>query len=584
MGEPKLTLHANGDSWWWNDLTLPRKAQRTNVFIAQTKDAFVKKQVRDKAKNRKFEEMFEPRDLKTKELTDYSAVYNYDLQRNEVKNLKAQKPQNMGWDDPLRGLDNAMLSAPTIVILDYVFAQSHADEIGNHLAAWSYDDTMFAHKSTAIVFTDNIGLFPPTIREFCHSFIIPASTEEERWQTGKATAKKISLAYQSGLKRALDKGDITEADFERRISEAIKIDDSMTEELVKASRGLNCQQLETALMLGILKEREFKLQYITNTKIDIIKTLGLTYIEPNTPSNHVGGYQFWKDYFYETMVKPLRNPQLAAHYGIEPLEGVILYGPPGTGKSLFARMIATEVGLPMINLNSSDFMSKYVGETEQQLRKIFSALDDFSPVIVFCDEIDALLPDRDRIGMGDSGVSSRVINMTLEALGKKRSWILIGASNYIGRMDKAAVRAGRVREIIPVFLPDAHARVAIWNVHTTIVRKIPLAEDVDKQKIADLTWMWNGAEIEQLAKDSAYNGFKENTGNVTMEHVLKAIKDHKVNIEARQENISQVVRDLKNTQRFNNSFVNMAIQSMTKEENEENKSRMDAIVEELIKP
>jgi transitional endoplasmic reticulum ATPase len=239
--------------------------------------------------------------------------------------------------------------------------------------------------------------------------------------------------------------------------------------------------------------------------------------------------------------------------------------------------------MPLSTLNGADYYSKYVGETEQNLRRIFRTLDENAPNILVIDEVEAILPNRDSLTGGDSGVSTRATNMWFEYLGKPdRKTIVIGLTNRIGAMDiKAGLRPGRFDRVIPRFLPDAYARGEVWRVHTTVNRKIPLAKDVDKQQIVDATWMWNCAEIEQLAKDSAFKAFIANAEFVTMDHVSEAISDTKVNLEVRQQTVEEIIRDIKNIQRYDASFLNQAIQSMQRGESKENASRLDALVNSI---
>lgn len=565
--------------WLWDDVALPRRAQRSTVIIMEINDPPVQRELKGYGRNGTFNEIFNPKD-KRGESIEYTSSYVYDLQRGTVRNYKAKDCPKVEWDNILAELDNALTTTTCTVIFEYVYLQSHVDQITDFLASIATDGKVNALGSVLMVLTSNMALFDPTLRKLCYCFAVPSANEAERLQIGSKLAEDLRSKLPTAAKQALEAGKITEEQFNDRVRLASAL--QMTPEFVTASRGLNSGQLQTALMLGVFKERSFRLQDITSVKIDMLKAQGLTYKEPYTPASHIGGYEYLLQEFEETIFKPLHDPERAARYGITPENGIILFGPPGTGKTKMVEYIATRAKLPVINFNASEFMSKYVGESEQKLRSIFRAINENAPVILFCDEIDALLPDRDAITMGDSGVTSRTTNQMLEELGNsKRQYIVIGATNYIRRMDKAAIRPGRFGIVFPVFLPDFVARGAIWNVHTQVVRKIPIGSDVDVKQIADATWMWNGAEIEQLAKDSAQIAFRNNTEFVNMEQVLKAIGDTKVNLKAREANVEEVIRDLKNTQRYNESFLNLAIKSMQRGESGENASRIDALVNSI---
>ena len=293
---------AKEKSWLWDHLTLPRRAQRSNTFIAQTKDAIVKKEFRNIARNGHLTELFKPADSQGKPL-EYNNVFDYDLQRNESWNLKnIPNPAHMEWDNPLKELDIALRGGPTVAIIDYVFLQNHADTISDYLAAWSQDALLYAYKSTVIVFTSNIALFNQTLRELCYSFTIPASTDGERWEIGRKTISDISAGFQA------------------KYGEPLK--EVMTEELVQASRGLNKQQVQTALMMGFFKDRKFKVEHFTELKTDIVKGHGLQYVEPKTGFERIGGYEIYKQYMRERFVAPLRDPERAVKYGIGVPRGI----------------------------------------------------------------------------------------------------------------------------------------------------------------------------------------------------------------------------------------------------------------------
>lgn len=236
----------------------------------------------------------------------------------------------------------------------------------------------------------------------------------------------------------------------------------------------------------------------------------------------------------------------------------------------------------MIPLNASDVMRSFVGQSEERQKEIIDILDALAPDVIDAEECEQMAPDRSKAIMSDSGVSRRVTNGWLDWLGRQdRKSIFIGNTNFIRDIDPAFLRAGRINEVIPVFYPDGAAREAIFNVHTSIVRKIPVGEDFDRKILADATWMSSGAEIEQICIDAAQRAFQEDAKYVTMDFFKETIQDHQINVKAREQSLQQVVEDLKNTQRYNQTFLRLALEAFQKGESEENLNRVTGLIGSL---
>jgi len=199
---------------------------------------------------------------------------------------------------------------------------------------------------------------------------------------------------------------------------------------------------------------------------------------------------------------PMKHPEIFEKLGVEPPKGVLLHGPPGTGKTLLAKAVATESEANFVLLNGPEIMSKFYGESEKKIRDIFDEAQKTAPAIIFIDEIDAIAPKREDVnGEVERRVVSQILTM-MDGLKDRGKVIVIGATNRINALDPALRRPGRFDREIEIGVPDKKGREQVLKIHT---RGMPLAEDVDIQKITSLTHGFVGADLESLTKEAAMN-------------------------------------------------------------------------------
>ncbi len=221
---------------------------------------------------------------------------------------------------------------------------------------------------------------------------------------------------------------------------------------------------------------------------------------PTVTYEDIGGLKEEIMKIREMVELPLKHPEIFETLGITPPKGVLLYGPPGTGKTLLAKAVANEAEANFYSINGPEIMNKYYGESERALRDIFEEAEKNAPSIIFIDEIDAIAPKREE-AHGD--VERRVVAQLLtlmDGLKGRGQVIVIGATNRPDDIDPALRRPGRFDREIEIGVPDRNARKEILEIKT---RGMPLAEDVDLDKIADLTHGYTGADIEALVKEAA---------------------------------------------------------------------------------
>ncbi|MCX5995825.1 MAG: AAA family ATPase, partial [Chloroflexi bacterium] len=216
----------------------------------------------------------------------------------------------------------------------------------------------------------------------------------------------------------------------------------------------------------------------------------------------IGGLQREIQRIREMIELPLKYPELFEKLGIEAPKGVLLHGPPGCGKTLIARAVANETDAYFIHVSGPEVIHKFYGESEANLRAIFEKASQNAPAIVFLDEIDAIASKREEV-RGDQQVERRVVAQLLalmDGLKSRGQVIVIGATNIPNVLDPALRRPGRFDREICLSIPDKTGRLQILNIHT---RGMPLASDVDLQKLAEITHGFVGADLEALSREAA---------------------------------------------------------------------------------
>ena len=207
----------------------------------------------------------------------------------------------------------------------------------------------------------------------------------------------------------------------------------------------------------------------------------------------------------EMIELPLKHPELFERLGIDPPKGVLLYGPPGTGKTLIARAVANESGASFFTINGPEIMSKFYGQSEENLRKTFEEAEKNSPSIIFIDEIDAIAPKREEVhGEVERRVVSQLLTL-MDGLKGRGKVIVIGATNRPDSLDPALRRPGRFDREIEIGVPDRNGRKEILQIHT---RGMPLADDVNLDYLADVTHGFVGADLAALAREAAMNALR----------------------------------------------------------------------------
>jgi len=219
----------------------------------------------------------------------------------------------------------------------------------------------------------------------------------------------------------------------------------------------------------------------------------------------IGGLEDEIQRVREMVELPMKHPQIFKKLGIEPPQGVLLHGPPGTGKTLLAKAVANETSASFFSIAGPEIISKYYGESEQQLREIFEDAKDDSPSIIFIDELDSIAPKREDVtGEVERRVVAQLLTM-MDGLDSRGQVIVIAATNRVDSVDPALRRPGRFDREIEIGVPDEVGRKEVLQIHT---RGMPLSDGVDLDHLADETHGFVGADIESLGKEAAMKALR----------------------------------------------------------------------------
>ncbi len=258
---------------------------------------------------------------------------------------------------------------------------------------------------------------------------------------------------------------------------------------------------------------------------------------PDVGWDDIGGVDDAIAMLKEGIELPFRKAEAFARLGIRPAQGFLLYGPPGTGKTLLAKAVAKEAEANFISMKSSDLLSKWYGESEQQIARLFRRARSVAPCVLFIDEIDSLVPARGS-GQGEPQVTGRVVNTILaemDGLEDLQSVVVIGATNRPTLVDPALLRPGRFDELVYVGTPDAKGREQILGIHTA---RMPLADDVSLETVAKGTDRFTGADLEDVVRRAGLNALRRDGGDVSevsAADFAEAVKDSRATVTAKME-------------------------------------------------
>lgn len=255
----------------------------------------------------------------------------------------------------------------------------------------------------------------------------------------------------------------------------------------------------------------------------------------------IAGMQGLKDILKTEVIEVLNNPEEYARYGLTIPNGMLLYGPPGCGKTFFAKHFAEEVGFNFMMVTPSTLKSRYVNATQENIAKMFKEAEENAPTIIFIDEMNELVPNRegDVHEMSRSAVNEMLAQM--DRTGEKGIFI-IGATNYPNMIDPAILRAGRLDKKYYLSPPDKDARKAMFELY---LKERPYDFGLDYNHLAELTDNYVSADIKLIVDDASRKALKCHS-RVTMQILEETIKTIKPSVSSSELQKYEKIRAMMN--------------------------------------
>lgn len=240
----------------------------------------------------------------------------------------------------------------------------------------------------------------------------------------------------------------------------------------------------------------------------------------------IAGMKELKDQLKLDVIDALHNPDEYSKYGLTIPNGMLLYGPPGCGKTFFAKCFAEEIGCEFMLLTPASLKSKYVNATQENIAKLFEDAEKKAPIIIFIDEINELLPNRQENDVHE--MSKAAVNEFLAQMDRTsdKGIFIIGATNFPTSIDPAALRSGRLEKKFYIPPPDFEARRAMFELY---LKTRPLDFGIDYDRLAKLTENYVSSDIEFIVSEASRKALQEKA-RISMKIIENIIKNTKPSV------------------------------------------------------
>ena len=273
--------------------------------------------------------------------------------------------------------------------------------------------------------------------------------------------------------------------------------------------------------------------------------------KPKTKFKDIAGLEKLKQSIKLKIIEPLKKPELFKYFGKKIGGGILMYGPPGCGKSLIAEATAGEAELKYFNIKASDIKSKYVGETEKNIAKLFDEARKNQPCIIFFDEFESIGQERTTAQNPDKSMVSQLLT-EIDSMGTKDQQILLlAATNEPWNIDLALRRSGRFTETLFVPPPDKETREQIIKQY---LKNKPIEEYMDYNLISSNTIIYSGADLIEICNKAIEKVISECLDNnkirkIRTSDILEQVKIHNKSIT--KEWFKKAINFVRNEETFN---------------------------------
>jgi len=224
----------------------------------------------------------------------------------------------------------------------------------------------------------------------------------------------------------------------------------------------------------------------------------------------------------QDIVRFLKEPEKYEQIGAALPKGILLFGQPGVGKTHIARAIAGEAGVPFYEISASELNAKYLGESEERIRTIFNTAEENAPAIIYIDEIDSVATKR--YSENSNKYAASILNQLLacmDGFSKESNVIVIAATNHLDMLDDAILRSGRFDRKIFIHTPDKDARRKLIEYYS---RDKAVSEDVNIERLVDITAGHTGADIKTILNEAALLSVRKEEANISEESIMEAYR------------------------------------------------------------
>lgn len=360
------------------------------------------------------------------------------------------------------------------------------------------EGTLYNEDYFATVFIiSEITVIPPELEDYITVFDIPLPTTDEI----------LEIIY----------------DFTKDMGITVKKE--IVDEITLSFKGLNEFQIKQILYLayqdgGSIDRHDKAL--ILQEKEQFIKKSGmLEIINFSENIDDIGGLDNLKKWL-NRKATIFASLDKAIKFGVDVPKGIMIVGMPGCGKSLTAKATASLFEIPLVRLDIGRLLGKYVGESEENMRKALKLSEAISPCVLWIDEIEKAFSG---IGAGND-VTTRLFGQFLTWMQEKENTVFIVATaNDISKMPPEFLRKGRFDELFFVDLPNEEERGKIFEIH--LKKRKKWNRKIDIQQLARKTEGYNGADLEAVVKDTIEKAFIDSRDTITTEDLLASVDDTK---------------------------------------------------------